>query len=120
MKYIISESKLQNFIINYLEGLFPVENINWTYAETFDENDMDYYEDESAIAYYFGDRIDGENVFRWYGCEYFGSNAQSVCPLVVVETIYEKQLNSLFNDEWKEPFRLWFIEKFNNPVKYVD
>jgi hypothetical protein len=120
MKYIISESKLQNFIINYLEKLFPVEDINWTYAEIFDENDMDYYEDESAIAYYFGDRIDGENVFRWYDCGYFGSNAQSVCPLVVVETIYEKQLNSLFNDEWKEPFKLWFIEKFNNPVKYVD
>jgi hypothetical protein len=38
----------------------------------------------------------------------------------VVETIYEKQLNSLFNDEWKEPFRLWFIEKFDKPVKYIE
>jgi hypothetical protein len=120
MKYLITESKLENFITNYIEDLFSVDEINWTNPMMYDPEEMESYEDPNLIEYYIGDYIDDGVCFRWYGCEYFGSNAQSNCPLVVVETTYEKQLNSLFNDEWKEPFRLWFIEKFGNPVKYIE
>lgn len=119
-KYLISETKLDNLITNYIEGLFPIENINWTHPEEFDMDEMESFENPNVIEYYFGDYSDNDNCFRWYSCDYFGSAAQSICPLVMVETYYQKQLDSLFNDRWHEPFKRWFVEKFNQPVKSIE
>lgn len=119
-KYLISETKLDNLITNYIEGLFPIENINWTHPEEYDSDEMETFEDPNRIEYYFGDYGDDETCFRWYSCDYFGPAAQSVCPLVTIETYYQKQLNSLFNDRWEDPFKRWFTEKFNLPVKSID
>ena len=121
MKYLITESKLENFITNYIEDLFSVDEINWTNPMMYDPEEMESYEDPNLIEYYIGDYEEGDNIlFRWYGCDYFGSNAQSNCPLVVIEVEYERQLNLLFNNKWKEPFKDWFTSSFNLPVKYVE
>jgi hypothetical protein len=121
MKYIITESKLENFITNYIEDLFSVDEINWANPRMYDPEEMESYEDPNLIEYYIGDYEEGDNIFfRWYGCDYFSSNAQSNCPLVVVEVEYERQLNLLFNNKWKEPFKDWFTSSFNLPVKYVE
>ena len=49
MKYIITESKFENLVIEYLDELFDVEDINWTYAQEWDEDTDQHQEDENAI-----------------------------------------------------------------------
>jgi hypothetical protein len=120
MKYIITESKLENFITKYIEDLFPIDEINWVNPRMYDPEEETVYDDPNLIEYYIGDFIDDGVCFRWYGCEYFGSNAQSVCPFVTLELEYERQLNSLFNDRWKEVFKKWFNKNFDVVAKYVE
>lgn len=119
-KYLISEAKLDNLITNYIDELFPMDKLHWTHPEEYDSDEMETFEDTSRIEFYFGDYGDDETCFRWYSWDYFGPTAQSVCPLVVVETYYSRQLDSLFNDRWHESFKRWFTEKFNLPVKSID
>lgn len=120
MKYTITESKLDNIITKYIEDLFPIDKLNWTNPIMYDPEEGESYEDPNLIEFYLGDYQDDGICFIWYGCEYFGSNAQSVCPLVTLELDYERQLNLLFNDKWKEPFKKWFNENFDEVTKYVD
>jgi hypothetical protein len=40
--------------------------------------------------------------------------------MVSVEYEYEKILNGYFNEMWYEPFKKWFTENFELPVKTLD
>ena len=69
MKYIISESKLNDFILKYIEGMFPVYEINYTENEDDDGNP-----DDSSYVFYFEDYDDNEGdgtIFRWYDKDYW-------------------------------------------------
>jgi hypothetical protein len=66
MKYIITESKFENLVIEYLDELFDVEDINWTYAQEWDEDTDQHQEDENAIVFYIGDyNGDDDGCFRF-------------------------------------------------------
>lgn len=121
MKYIIPESKLDETITNYLNELFPIDEINYNhpYEEFEDGSEGD---DENKVIFYFGDYMDDETIFRWYGCDYFTpfSYARSICPTVSLESKYEDMLNGYFGNFWIEPFKKWFISHFDYPVKTID
>lgn len=123
MKYLITESQLDQAIIKYLDELFQVDDINFHYPLEYDEETGEEYEDEHRINYFIGDYEDGDNdIFKWYGCDYFneGSHARTICPTVDVETKYSDILNGYFGDRWEEPFKIWFKRKFEDPVKTVE
>lgn len=122
MKYVITESKLEETITNYLYELFDVNDINSTNPLEYDDDTEEEWEDENRIEFYIGDYGDEDTCFRWYDCNYFdeGSYARTICPTVSLEYEYENVLNGYFGDMWKEPFRKWFIENFELPVKTVD
>ena len=123
MKYIITESKFENLVIEYLDELFDVEDINWTYAQEWDEDTNQHQEDENAIVSYIGDyNGDDDGCFRWYECEYFneGSIPREICPIVNVEHPHDLKLNGYFGDKWHEPFKKWFTKNFNLPVKTIE
>jgi len=122
MKYIISESKLEKTITNYLDVLFDVDNIHYTVPYEYDDETGEEYDDMNRMEFYIGDYENDDTCFRWYNCEYFdkGSYARYICPTVTVEYKYETILNGYFGDMWKEPFRKWFIQNFEEPVKTVD
>ena len=40
--------------------------------------------------------------------------------MVSVEIEYKKQLDGYFGDMWHEPFKKWFKEHFELPVKMID
>lgn len=121
MKYIISESKLDETITNYLNSMFPFDEVNYShpYEEFEDGSEGD---DENRVIFYFGDAMDDETIFYWYGCGYFNPNspAQDICPTVSLESRFENVLSGYFGDLWKKPFMLWFTENFDLPVKTVD
>lgn len=124
MKYIISESKLESAIFDYLDKLFDVDEISLMMPLEYDEDTDQEWEDNTRIEFYLGDYDEEteDTCFRWYDCEYFkpDSPARNICPTVSVELYYENLLNSYFGDLWREPFRKWFIENFELPVKTVD
>jgi hypothetical protein len=122
MKYIIRESRLNEHITNYLDSIFPIEEIHSTHPEEYTE-DGSYYEDSNRIEFYIGDYEYGENTcFRWYSCEYFNpdSPAKNICPVVVIESHFDISLNGFFGNFWHEPFKEWFTKNFNLPVKTVE
>jgi hypothetical protein len=122
MKYIITESKLEIAITEYINELFPVDNIHSTNPEEYDDEEDWYIEDETRVLFYIGDYVDDNNCFYWYDCQYFDSDgpARDICPTVSLEYVFERQLNGLFGDKWHEPFRQWFIKNFHLPVKTID
>lgn len=118
MKYIITESKLNQTVKNYLNNTLDVENINWTYLTD------EWGDEQDAIEFYLGDYMDDETLFRLYNESYWTENSdwrKELSPMLYIED--QELLNSLegyFNDNWKEGFKEWFIETFKLPVKTVD
>jgi hypothetical protein len=123
MKYLITESKLEESILYYINELFDVNNINLTNPIEDDDETGEEWDDENRVVFYIGDyEGEDEGCFYWYACDYFNPNspASEKCPMVSVEVQYEKQLNAYFGDLWKEPFKKWFKEHFDLPVKTID
>lgn len=122
MKYVITESRLEETIMNYLDELFEVDNVNSTNPWEYNDETGEEWEDENRVEFYLGDYAEEETCFRWYDCEYFeeGGPARDICPTVSLEYEYENTLNGYFGEAWKEPFKKWFKKNFDLPVKTVD
>lgn len=121
MKYIITESRLEENILYYINEIFDVTDINWTHPLEYDDETGEESDDTSRMIFYIGDYGEEERCFYWYACHYYNpkSPASKKCPIVSVEVQYEKQLDGYFGDLWKEPFKKWFKEHFELPVKTV-
>jgi len=121
MKYIITESKLDKTITNYLDGLF--DDINWTHPYDYDLDTGEEWDDINRVVFYIGD-YEGEDdgCFYWYACDWFEPNspASEKCPMVNIEPEYENQLNGYFGDRWHEPFKRWFTDNFGLPIETID
>jgi len=122
MKYIITESKLDQVITDYLNELFPLDNVHYTNPNEYDDETGEDYDDDTRVEFYLGDYEEENTIFRWYACEYFypDSYAQTICPTVVVEHPYDDRLIAYFNDKWEESFKKWFTENFDLPIKTVE
>jgi hypothetical protein len=128
MKIIITESKLHQAVIDYLNERYDVDNIHWTYGIDDNGNEVDY-----AMSFYEGDYDDDENLFRWYSEDYFYSDEMSHHNKEIIDGWKEKSpmlefddtdtfniLNGYFGDRWHQPFKDWFMENFNLPIKTIE
>ena len=103
--------------------MFDVENINFTNPYEYDEESGEEYEDPDRIQFYFGDYGDEDYVFLWYDRGYWGDESESYyaykenSPILEIEEPYVSQLNGMFADKWFKPFKEWFRENFEVPVK---
>ena len=123
MKYVITESRLEESILYYINEIFDVNDIHSTNPLEWDEETGEEWEDENRVVFYIGDyNGEDEGCFYWYDCKYFirDSTASKNCPMVSVEIEYKKQLYGYFGDMWHGPFKKWFKEHFELPVKMID
>ncbi len=123
MKYIITESKLNEAILNYIDSLFDVDDIHWTHPIIDDDETGEMWDDNNRIIFYLGDYMGQDyGCFSWYACDYFNPNspASEICPTVSLDIEYENQLNGYFGDMWHKPFKKWFTQNFDLPVKTID
>ena len=123
MKYIITESRLEENILHYINEIFDVNDIHSTNPLEWDEETGEEWEDENRVVFYIGDyEGEDEGCFYWYDCEYFTPNSpvSEKCPMVSVEIEHKKQLDGYFGDLWHGPFKKWFKEHFELPVKTID
>jgi hypothetical protein len=122
MKYVITESRLEETITNYFDEIFDVDNIHYTVPYEYNYETGEEGRDDDTMDFYIRDNENDYTCFRWYSCDYFipDSYSKDICPTVSLGYGYENILNGYFGDKWKEPFKKWFTENFNLSVKTVD
>lgn len=114
--------------MKHLDSMFDVDNINSTNGTDDFGNEVDY-----GISFYNGDFDDDDNLFRWYGEDYFYSEEMQNHNEELIKMWVEKspmlefdnngkkeQLDNLFGDRWHQPFKDWFQKNFNLPIKTIE
>jgi hypothetical protein len=113
MKVVITESKLEKVITDYLDDLLTPD-YGWgnnTRHGTY-QDDVDKYGD---LVFF----IDDKDSYIYYGCnanagpedEYFAGYSHLhnyKCPLLSVYPVVAQRLDSLFGEIWKPIFKKWF------------
>ena len=122
MRYIITESRIEEAVTDYLDELFDIENLNWSHPYYYHDETGEEGEQEDRIEFYIGDYSDLDTCFKWYDCDYFteGSYGRKICPMVSIEPEYIRVLNGYFGNLWHEPFKQWFSLHFDLPVKAIE
>jgi len=128
MKIIITESKLNQAVIDYLNETYNTNNIYWEYGIDDWGNEVGY-----AMKFYQGDYDEDDTLFRWYGEDYWDSEdtesysnerrqeMKDKSPILSFEDANTlNTLNGYFNDKWYQPFIDWFWNKFHVPVKTIE
>jgi len=123
MEYIISENRVNDIILKYIENSYPADEINYT-----ESTDDDGNPDDSSYIFYYGDYDDSyETVFRWYGRNYwYGDDTELLkdrierSPILYFDDSREiEKLNNLFGDKWKPVFIEWFYRNFSLRIKTI-
>ena len=83
MKYLITESKLEKVATDYINELFPEDNLHLKYII---DNDGEI----EAMKVYLGNPDDDSICFRWYSAEYFvrGTSHREKSPMVAFDDKY--------------------------------
>jgi len=119
MRIIITEDKLSQIIVDYLDKYYDFNDINYTYY--IDDN---YNESDNAIQYYLGDYGDDNTIFRIYKEDYWYNEddfRKKLSPILMVEDEdLVSSLFGLFGDRWKPVMAKWFENNFDEEVKTVD
>jgi len=124
MKYLITESKLNSAIYEYIDQLFhegkKIEMVKHT--RHGDDTDADV-EVEGAYDFFHKGEPD---LFIWTGKEYYDRPYNSslfdkwreLAPIVEI-VAYEKVdvLNNMFGDLWRPIFIKWFEDLFSLSIK---
>lgn len=126
MKYIITETKINSTIYNFIDKVFAAKNGNTEIhklqamidseplTDAYDFVNDDYYSDEGS-----------DYLFSWTGEEYYKTiyaqgditkfeyeGLVSKSPTFKIFNSYtKKQLNGYFGDLWKPVFKQWFKDK---------
>jgi len=134
MKYIITESKLEEIIVNYLNKMYDVNNINSKHPLENDEETDNWEEDPNRRYFYKGDDEYDDRIFLWYDKEYWDADKINATDTVTntVKNYYEKSptldfenindltiLNGYFGDAWVPVFKKWFEDNFGVAVKSI-
>lgn len=114
--------------MKHINSMFDVDNINWTYATDDWGNEID------AVNFYEGDFGDDEDLFKWYDKGYWESDVIDPyysnenlkkwiedSPILSFDNNGKKeQLDNLFGDKWHQPFKDWFQQNFDLPIKTIE
>jgi hypothetical protein len=117
MRYIISESKLEKSIYDYIDSMYDVNELNWVHPYEYDDETGYEGESDSVIDFYVGDYEgpwDSDFKFRWIDTDYYDEEdveSRAKTPLLEVHENEGEVLNSYFGDLWKGPMKKWFEKK---------
>lgn len=128
MRIIITESKLHQAVIDYLNEIYDINNFHWTPGIDDWGNEVDY-----AMSFYQGDYDEDDTVFMWYDVDYWKSdemehqNEENLKEWIEQSPILSfndtdtfNTLNGYFGDKWHQPFKDWFKEHFDLPIKTIE
>lgn len=126
MEYIITESKLFNAIYQYIDGSYDLDKIDFFNPQTYDEDEEKDMENPHIIEFYNkeydGDYDENGMLFVYIVKEYYKDEPSSQSfiketPILIVNDY--GTLETMFGEYWKGPFKKWFENKFELPVKTI-
>ena len=119
MRFVISENRLNDIILNFINNYYDVDEIH-----SIPFHDEDGNPTNKAIEYYLGDYSDDEFVFTLYQKNYWTSShdfRKELSPILMIENEnFVSHLNSMFQDKWKPVFKEWFKENFGEEIRTID
>jgi len=128
MKYLITESKLNSTIYDFIDNLFhDGKEIKMVKHTREDDDTLDDVEVPGAYDFFYEGSDD--DLFHWTGRKYYDNpknslNASKWLELApVVEIVdYEKlrQLDAYFGHLWRPIFIQWFEDTFSLPIKTLE
>jgi hypothetical protein len=95
MKYIITESKIKQIILNYLNDYVYPNYSSGPYVHNFYKGEIKRYN-----SYTFG--INDDEGYTYYGLYDNDRNVLEIYPWL------SEKLSALFGDKWVPVFREWF------------
>ena len=121
MKILITENKLNDFILKYIEEKYPVDRIN--YNENYDDDGNPVY---TSYVFYFADDADYA-IFRWYDKDYWEGDNKEILqdrieksPMLYFEDSREiAKLDKMFGKYWRPMFKKWFYDNFEMEIKTI-
>jgi|694.fasta_scaffold38640_7 hypothetical protein len=131
MKYIITESKLDQIIYDYLDELFTSKDGDTELYKipSIDENGDDHVGSYDIVNNDYYER-DGDHLVTWTDKEYYESihpeyitkdemeKQSKMCPVVEIRDFpIVRQLKGYFGDLWIPVFGRWFTDKTGLPIK---
>jgi hypothetical protein len=106
--------------------MFPEDEVNYVAPYEYDDETGEEGEDECRMLFYLGDyEGDDEGIFRWYDECYWNTDTwqgevqANRSPIVDIDEPYNTRLYGMFGDLFKEPFKIWFEERYGIKVKSV-
>ena len=114
MKVVITESRLESLIIDYLnDSYYP--DYGWKGNSKSDIGYQDEIDKWGDIVFF----VDDQESYIYYGCnanagpedEFFagyGHLHNYECPLLSIYPYMSQRLDSAFGDIWKPIFKKWF------------
>ena len=111
MKFIISENKINQIILNYLNDNVTPEPSVW--GPSFHYKIRRLLDDRNDCTFVIGDDYD-DNYFTFYKRYSTEKNVLSISSLL------SNNLTSLFNDRWKPIFKEWFEKNTGLEVYHID
>jgi hypothetical protein len=120
MKYIITESRLEKAIIEYLDKEF-IPDYGWgnNYQEDVDRwGDLVFFiNDVESYIYYGCNARGGRNKDKYFDPN--GHLANYECPLLSIYPAVSQQLSNYFGNMWKPIFKKWFEENTGLTVNQI-
>jgi hypothetical protein len=131
MKFIIKESKLNKFVIDFLNNIIDLNELNYFHPyDTYEDDNGDYVKGKNpnVIDFYYGDYNEDDVIFRlydkgyWTGQSIMGDKRRNESPILTfMNDNIPDNLNGMFGDngEWHEGFKEWFRTNFNHNIKTI-
>jgi hypothetical protein len=125
MKVVITESRLESLIIDYLnDSYYP--DYGWKGNSKSDIGYQDEVDKWGDVLFFVDDR----ESYIYYGCnanagpedEFFagyGHLHNYKCPLLLIYPRVGQELTSLFGNRWLSVFKEWFEEKTGLEVAQI-
>lgn len=123
MKYLITESKLNRAIHEYLDEMFPEDEMEIHSPLDYDDDGNEVY-DKCRIKFSIGD-YDG--VFYYYEKCYWTEFAPNYLkllevynpPYLDIEQPFGNLLRGMFGNHLDEPFKEWFTNRYKLPLNKI-
>jgi len=118
MDYIIRENKLSHIIQNYLDKNYGGLRDEIADPDPWDKEDgVDY---SKIIEFVNPNEIYGDVEFLYLEDGWNTEEKCDKCPEIHFAGLMVIDLSELFGNFWIEPFKIWFKEKFNKEINYVE
>ena len=129
MKYLITESKLNRAIHDYLDEMIPEDEMEIHSPLDYDDDGNEVY-DKCRILFTIGDMNDGEAAFRYYDKCYWSEKAPNYLrllelletynpPYLDIEQPFGNLLRGMFGNHLDEPFKEWFTNRYKLPLNKI-